>query len=367
MTRPTPADLAPLLPPPADLTALTDWAPISTAPLDRKIRVRGGRTVTPSHWIAKEERWCMFTKAVPPIEWCELTDAPPRDTHKNPYTETQDMTTFPIDVSALADEALASFPGALRDDPTAWPEGDATMLSEVERTVCETVRDTYQSLLARRIGVHVQAIATDMEGALNDDGPLADLGAVWAGYVIGLDLEDFDPVLKAKDWTARVEALGEIVAQAIHGAQPPVPTPLALDAYIATEPRLAALAVSQKHGLAQRVTDGPQLETAQPSGGFSWDEEDDEPATIPPPNVPSHSFFDLLDAAGVTLSDVAEITGIGKPTLSNAKNGKRPWPGLTETQADALADNLGARSRIAAMLEEKLRARDGAFIRPGKN
>jgi hypothetical protein len=28
-----------------------------------------GTTVTPSRWLAKEGRWCMFTKDVPPIAW----------------------------------------------------------------------------------------------------------------------------------------------------------------------------------------------------------------------------------------------------------------------------------------------------------
>ena len=340
------------------------WQSISTAPLDRKILVQSDRTVTPSYWIAKEGRWCMFTKTVPPVEWCELTDAPPRDTHKNPYTETQHMTIFPIDVSALADEALNSFPGALRDDPTAWPAGDATLVSEVRTTVFETVRDNYRSLLARRIGGHVQAVATDMEGALADDGPLADLGAVWSGYVTGLDLEDLEPVVKAKDWTARVEALGEVVAQAIHGAPAPAVSTALIDAYVASEPRLFALAVSQKHGCAEPFVEQeqPKLETAQPGGGFSWDEEDDESAVIPPSTDATPLLFKRLDAAGFLLTDLADVTGIGKPTLSNAKNNKRPWGGLNKEQATRLAEALNERADEARELARDLLRLDPATV-----
>lgn len=272
------------------------------------------------------------------------------------------MNTLPINVEELAEEALDSFAPALLDDPTAWSNG-APLVSEVVIAVNEVVRDNYRSLLARRIGAQIQAVASDMEIAIGEDGPLADLSAVWSGYVNGMDLEDYDAVLKAKDWTARVEALSDLVGQRIHGAPAPSPTKAQIDAYVALDPRLADLVVSQKHGAAKPFEDA----APEPAviGGFSWDDEDEAPApsataTAAGAQVPA--LFTALEAAGMLLTDVADACGISKATLSNAKNGKRPWSGLSEAQADKLADALSVRADEARDLARALRSRDPAAV-----
>ena len=35
-----------------------------------------GATVTPSRWMPKEERWCMFSKGAPPIAWMPYPSHP---------------------------------------------------------------------------------------------------------------------------------------------------------------------------------------------------------------------------------------------------------------------------------------------------
>jgi hypothetical protein len=293
------------------------------------------------------------------------------------------MNALPVVVADLATETLDGFAAALLDDPTAWPAGDATMPNEVAAAVNQVVRDNYRSLLARRIGPHIQAIATDMEVAIAEDGPLADLGHIWGVYVEGFDLEDYTTVAKAKDWDARVEALSELAGQRINGASAPAVLPDRINAYIASDPRLAALAVAMKHGLAAPVV-APAEAPAAPT--FSWDDEDEvsdagganlatttpQPGEVPASSAPAPIqvsdtrptplLFQMLEPIGVLATDVAAITGIDKATISNGRSGKRPWKGLTEKQAGALADELDARVEAARALSGRLRALDPAVV-----
>ena len=335
------------------------WQPISTAPRDVTILARSadGATVTPSRWIEKDQRWNMFTVDKPPTEW---------KPYEKPNKETP-VKTLPIRLADLAATVIRDFPAALRDDPTAWPNDDATLVSEVETAVREVVRDNYRSLLARTVGPHIQAAATAMDVALAEDGPLADLADVWSGFVADMDLEDYSTIAAAKDWDARVEALSDLVAQRLAAMPVPSPARADLDAYVASDPRLGALAVSQKHGAAQPFT-APEPE---PAKGFSWDDEDEAPAptptpapTTPPVNDtrPMPLLFTMCDAIGLIGTDIAEITGINKSVISNARNGKRPWQGLTEKQAHKLADEIEARIEASRDLAARLRSLDPAVV-----
>lgn len=334
------------------------WRPISTAPRDTTILVRSadGATVTPSRWIERGQRWNMFTVDKPPTEW---------KPYEKPNKETP-VKTLPIKLADLAADAIRDFGAALRDDPTAWPNGDATLVSEVETTVRETLRDNYRSLLARTVGPHIQAAATAMDVALAEDGPLADLAEVWSGFVADMDLEDYSTIAAAKDWDARVEALSDLVAQRLAAMPVPSLTRADLDAYVASDLRLAALAVSQKHGAAQPFT-APEPE---PAKGFSWDDDEEEaPAPAPAPTTPPVNdtrpmplLFTMADAIGLIGTDIAEITGINKSVISNARNGKRPWQGLTEKRAHKLADEIEARIETARELAARLRALDPAVV-----
>jgi plasmid maintenance system antidote protein VapI len=338
------------------------------------------------------------------------------------------MTTLPVDVAELSAEAVASFAAAMLDDPTLWPAGSAPMPNEVSAAANETIRDNFRSLLARHIGVHIQNAATDMDMAISEDGPLADLAGVWSTYVTGLDLEDLDPVQKAKDWDARIEALKDLVIPLIQGLPAPQVSKAQIEAYIAADPRLADLAVSMKHGAAAPIAEpfpsvryfvhpesGSCFTTndgSRPLGDgfveevdkdqydrfaaeaakvaapdFSWDDEDEPTDPRDPPVLaegerlslgtttlssapalpvgdvrPTPLLFHLLEPIGVLLTDVADVTGIAKPTLSNIRNGKRPWGGLTEKQAHKLADELDQRVEAAVALSKRLRALDPAVV-----
>ena len=295
------------------------------------------------------------------------------------------MSTLPVIVADLAREAVDGFPAAMKDDPTLWPAGGAPMVSEVATAAREVVRDNFRSLLSRRIGPHIQNVVTDMETAIAEDGPLADLASVWSTYVEGFALEDYDTLIKAKDWDARVEALSEQVGGMIAGFPAPTIPGSAVDAYIADDPRLADLAVSQKHDCARLAETAPAEKPASrnfeaPPGAthltFSWD---DEETVVPPPQPgevsaeaapalpagelrPMPLLFRLLEPIGVLATDFADVTGINKATISNAKSGKRAWLGLSERQAHRLADELDARAEASLALSRRLRAMDPCVV-----
>jgi hypothetical protein len=343
------------------------------------------------------------------------------------------VSTLPVIVADLARGAVEGFPAAMKDDPTLWPAGSAPMVSEVIAAAREVVRDNFRSLLSRRIGPHIQNVVTDMETAIAEDGPLADLASVWSTYVEGFDLEDYDTLIKAKDWDARVEALSEQVGGMIAGFPAPAVPGSAIDAYIADDPRLADLAVSQKHDCARPAETAPAeksvmvryfahpesdsvfttedgsrpvgdgmveeldkeqydaivarkaLETApaEKPAAFSWDDEENEAGggetvALPPqpgevsaevaPALPLGELrpmpllFRLLDPIGVLATDFADVTGINKATISNAKSGKRAWLGLSERQAHRLADELDARAEASLALSRRLRAMEPSVV-----
>ena len=77
---------------------------------------------------------------------------------------------------------------------------------------------------------------------------------------------------------------------------------------------------------------------------------------------PTPLLFQLLEPVGVLATDFADITGINKATVSNAKNGKRVWSGLSEKQAERLAVELDARAEAALALSKRLRAMEPAVV-----
>ena len=290
------------------------------------------------------------------------------------------MSTLPVIVADLAREAVEGFPAAMKDDPTHWPDGSEPTLDGVIREVRAQVCENFRSLLSRRIGPHIQNIVTDMETAIADDGPLADLASVWSTYVEGFDLEDYDTLVKAKDWDARVEALSEQVGGLIAGFPAPVVRVFEVLGYVNSDPRLVDLAASQKHGAAEKPTEPAP---AEKPAAFSWDDEETEAGggetVVPPPRPgevsaeaapalpvgelrPMPLLFRLLDPIGVLATDFADVTGINKATISNAKSGKRAWLGLSERQAHRLADELDARAEASLALSRRLRAMEPSVV-----
>ena len=77
---------------------------------------------------------------------------------------------------------------------------------------------------------------------------------------------------------------------------------------------------------------------------------------------PMPLLFRLLDPIGVLATDFADVTGINKATISNAKSGKRAWLGLSERQAHRLADELDARAEASLALSRRLRAMEPSVV-----
>lgn len=308
-----------------------------------------------------------------------------------------------LNVKQIAEQAASEFGLSLKDDPTAWPAGAATMPNEVVRQCNEVARENVRSALSRALGKVSELIATDMDVAISEDGPLADLPAVLAQHVEGLDV-DLSGVEKAEDWQGRVEALREALGMAVHGFPVAKLSPDSINAYIADDPRLAALAVSLKHGAAVSIeTSAAAVEAiengdlkdkdipaflrrgtaaAEPAG--DWDDEpaaepeapaaadwDDEPApaatptrqrAAAAPSGPVPPLVGLAVAAGLTDTEMAGILGLSKSYYSLIRNGKRPWPGMKPDQVKALRAEVDA--RMAALVSVHDALDDGAVLKP---
>lgn len=308
-----------------------------------------------------------------------------------------------LNVKQIAEQAASEFGLSLKDDPTAWPAGAATMPNEVVRQCNEVARENVRSALSRALGKVSELIATDMDVAISEDGPLADLPAVLAQHVEGLDV-DLSGVEKAEDWQGRVEALREALGMAVHGFPVPKLSPDSISAYIDDDPRLADLAVSLKHGAAVSIeTSAAAVEAiengdlkdedipaflrrgtaaAEPAG--DWDDKpaaepeapvtadwDDEPApaatparqrAAAAPSGPVPPLVGLAVAAGLTDTEMAAILGLSKSYYSLIRNGKRPWPGMKPDQVKALRAEVDA--RMAALVSVHDALDDGAVLKP---
>lgn len=308
-----------------------------------------------------------------------------------------------LNVKQIAEQAASEFGLSLKDDPTAWPAGAATMPNEVVRQCNEVARENVRSALSRALGKVSELIATDMDVAISEDGPLADLPAVLAQHVEGLDV-DLSGVEKAEDWQGRVEALREALGKAVHGFPVAKLSPDSINAYIADDPRLAALAVSLKHGAAvsietsvaavEAIENGDLKDkdipaflrrgtaAAEPAG--DWDDEpaaepeapaaadwDDEPApaatptrqrAAAAPSGPVPPLVGLAVAAGLTDTEMAAILGLSKSYYSLIRNGKRPWPGMKPDQVKALRAEVDARMATLVSVHDALD--DGAVLKP---
>lgn len=308
-----------------------------------------------------------------------------------------------LNVKQIAEQAASEFGLSLKDDPTAWPAGAATMPNEVVRQCNEVARENVRSALSRALGKVSELIATDMDVAISEDGPLADLPAVLAQHVEGLDV-DLSGVEKAEDWQGRVEALREALGMAVHGFPVAKLSPDSINAYIADDPRLAALAVSLKHGAAvsietsvaavEAIENGDLKDedipaflrrgTAAAAPAGDWDDEpaaepeatatadwDDEPApaatptrqrAAAAPSGPVPPLVGLAVAAGLTDTEMAAILGLSKSYYSLIRNGKRPWPGMKPDQVKALRAEVDA--RMAALVSVHDALDEGAVLKP---
>ncbi len=282
-----------------------------------------------------------------------------------------------LNVKQIAKQAASEFGLSLKDDPTAWPAGAATTPDEVVRRCNEVARENVRSALPRALGKVSERIATDMDVAISEDGPLADLPAVLAQHIEGLGV-DLSGVEKAGDWQGRVEALREALGLAVRGY--PVPPVSIADvlAYANEDPRL------HTPGLRRRIAAIPE------PAGDAWDDPatdeeaklheihgpetadwDDEPApaATPPrrravaaPSGPVPPLVGLAVAAGLVDTEMAAILGLSKSYYSLIRNGKRSWPGMKPDQVKALRAEVDA--RMAALVSVRDALDEGAVLKP---
>lgn len=296
-----------------------------------------------------------------------------------------------LNVKQIAEKAAGEFGLSLKDDPTAWADAATVTPAEVVRRCNETARENARSALSHALGKVSELIATEMDVAISEDGPLADLTNVLAQHVEGLDVDLFG-VEAAADWQGRVDALREALGLAVHGY--PVPPVSIVDvlAYANKDPRLHApglrkgiAAVAEPAALKDEEVPAflrRGATAAEPAG--DWDDEpaaepeapatadwDDEPApaatptrqrAAAAPSGPVPPLVGLAVAAGLTDTEMAAILGLSKSYYSLIRNGKRPWPGVKPDQVRALRAEVDARKAALVSVHDALD--DGAVLKP---
>lgn len=294
-----------------------------------------------------------------------------------------------IDVEQITRDAIAGVPSSLKDDPTAW--SDAPDLEDVKDAVSQSAYDNVASAVAKAFGAASGEIAALMDFAIAEDGPLADLDAVWDAEITGTPIRpDLTELFSATDWQGQVDALlgamRQVAKRVADTARGAVPDSL-VQSTIALDPRLAHLTVPDTFtppaflGLDANDNpneqiiwdDGPETEgewtdTPDPSGPVRartpsrhipeadpW--ADDEPVT--PESVmavetgrrgrgkrngaPVPKLCSLLELAGFADKDVAAALGFDKSYYSLMRSGKRPWAGVRDEAVAKLLQELNGR------------------------
>lgn len=316
-----------------------------------------------------------------------------------------------IDVRKLCQEAVAGVPLSLKDDPTTW--SDEPTRDDVRDALSQATYDNVASALAVAFGRESERIATLMDAAIAEDGPLADLDAIWDAEVAnGRTRPELLALHLSADWDTRVNdlraAIRDVVVVTAKSAQSVV-TDEQIDAMIEIDPRLATIAepyvppaflnklpdpepddepffssvsdidwgeeptetakvrsdlTAFGNGVAHVADDGKV--THVPLAEIDWSEDT---VTLPATGRRSRGkragaavplLSGLLEAAGFADKDVARLLGIDKSTYSLARAGKRPWQGLRDEQAIALRAEIRAR---ADALAEALVALDSPEVR----
>lgn len=289
-----------------------------------------------------------------------------------------------LNIHNTAAQAASEFGLSMKDDPTLWPDDVLITATAVQAACQAAATENVQTALARSLGRIAETVATAMDVAIAEDGPLADLDAVLAQYVEDGSGIDLSGVAAAADWNARVEATRTAFrAVAFNYTTPPLPIS-ALLAYAASEPRfngdlrrsIAALhdpefdepeveddpdaadpwADDEEAPPAARERGKPapgrkrrtRAEIAEDEAGLEWDDKD-APALATAPNLPG-----LASAAGIADMDMAAMLGFAKGYYSLIRNGKRPWPGVKPDQVHKLRSEIAARREALDAIDAAL-------------
>lgn len=183
-----------------------------------------------------------------------------------------------LNIHDTAKQAASEFGLSMKDDPTLWPAGDEITAEQVRKACNATALENARSALSRALGKIAETVATDMDVALAEDGPLADLEAVLAQHVEDGPEIDLSGVASAADWQARVEAMREAFAVAVQGYHvPPLPV-IDIMHYVGSDPRLdgeVMRTVALLRGPEHEKPDAPAALMLN-GGGDEWDEPDTE-------------------------------------------------------------------------------------------
>lgn len=304
-----------------------------------------------------------------------------------------------LNIHNLAAQAASEFGLSMKDDPTLWPDGEPITAEAVQAACNAAALENVQTALARSLGRIAETVATAMDVAIAEDGPLADLDAVLAEHIEAAPTINLAGVAAAADWDDRVEAVRTAFRSVAFNYRPS-PLPIRdLLAYGNSEPRftgdvrrsIAALHDPEYADVEfpahwneedeAEVLDEPDAadpwadeapaearERGKPAPGrkrrtkaeiaedeaadaaeapTDWDE--DEPTAGTAPNLPG-----LASAAGIADMDMAAMLGLAKGYYSMIRNGKRPWPGLKPDQVQRLRDELAARREALDAIDTAL-------------
>lgn len=299
-----------------------------------------------------------------------------------------------IDAREIMRAAVTGGPLSIKDDPTAFaadPVDNLVTRDDVQRVLVDTAKDNALSALAQAFGREAERIGTLMDGAIAEDGPLADLDGIWAAEIQGVRprLPDLSSIAAAPDWESRIEALRAVMADVVEAMvtteQLAEPAAAQLDTLISLDPRLAHLAdadftppafVTGRDPLANVASDEPdwdgEYDTDEQAGLDQWDDES-TPAPVETGRrgrgkrngKPVPKLCALLETAGFQDKEIAAIMGIDKSTYSLMRSGKRPWQGLRDDVAAKLHREVSGRqfALSEAMLgidDPEVRKPDGA-------
>lgn len=193
-----------------------------------------------------------------------------------------------LNLHDIAAKAASEFGLSMLDDPTLWPVETEITPEQVREACNTTAQENARSALSRALGKIAEAVATDMDVEIAEDGALADLGGVLALHVEDADKLDIDlsGIVAAEDWDARVEATRSAFAYVVQSWQiAPLPI-IDLLKYGNDEPRFnddLRKAIAALRGPEHEKLDVPASLLVN-DGGTDWDEPEvqDEPDAADP-------------------------------------------------------------------------------------
>ena len=217
-----------------------------------------------------------------------------------------------------AETAAAQFGLSMKDDPTQWPEGSTPTIGVITKACNDVATECARSALSRGLGKIAEQVATEMDVAIAEDGPLADLDAVLNEHLYdGPDI-DLSGVLAAPDWQARVEAVREAFGVAVQSFAVPARKADEIATYIELDPRLAKLGVAD--------TSRPDVPATLlvNGGGDDWDEPDSDVVDEADPWAEDGTSGPLGSATSLVVHAAASalVRERGKPSPGKARRTK---------------------------------------------